>query len=127
MASDWNFGVHFVPGPATCTGTIVNGFCGLPSKRGTRALSFVSRNREGHSGDPLESMSRETCSKPSSKRLGIYTMICSKAAAENSESEVTEEDDIMLLAAAREISLISQGDKRVEGEERDPNDDSMTR
>jgi len=35
-----------------------------------------------------------------------------QGAAENSESEVTEEDDIMLLAAAREISLISQGERK---------------
>ncbi|KAN0068221.1 hypothetical protein V8E54_013791 [Elaphomyces granulatus] len=40
-----------------------------------------------------------------------------KGADEDSYSEVNEEDDLMLLAATREIDL-SQGDRRVKGEKR---------
>ena len=39
-----------------------------------------------------------------------------QGADENSDSKVEEEDDLMLLAATREIDL-SQGDRRVKGEE----------
>lgn len=46
-----------------------------------------------------------------------------KGADEDSYSEVNEEDDLMLLAATREIDLC-QGDRRVKGEKKGLEDDS---